>query len=763
MKSWVKKIVVGGLVAASFLTTSGTVSAASQTLKLDNVYVKAGIISGSTTKGSKLVIKKDGKTVKTITVKGTSFKVTLSGLKKNQKISVVSTMSKKSKTVDTRVKESPAPKLTLDTKKVSGTYLVLSGKTEKNTEIVIKNGKEAVGKQVTKSASYSIKIAKNKLKSNQFSINGKNVTTYGEKTITAKLNYKEPSISGTGALSVTSEKGFNAKSGVTAKDSIGQKLTLVVKGTVDVKKNGVYTIVYTATDAQGFSKRVERKVTVANKIKPTISGTSDATVNKSAKTFDVNKGITAKDSQGKALTFKVTGKVDMAKSGVYTLTYTATDKSGNTVSVARKITVLNDIKPTISGTDDDTVNMSTKTFDANKGVTAKDSDGNNLIVQVAGTVDMSKAGVYVLTYTAVDKTGNTASVVRNITVVNDIKPTITGVNAATVKKSSKNFDAYKGVVAKDSKGDIVEFKISGTVNMTKSGVYELTYTAIDQLGNSQSIVRKVTVLNDIKPVISGADNVTITKTGAGFDFYQGVRAKDSDGHVLELQVTGSVDTTTTGKYPLTYTATDQAGNTISSQRTITVTAPQATGINIQGKEWIKSGETYQFYAALTPEWSEGQAASWESSDTSVAEVDQNGYVTGGSAGTAVITATIIDKDQKIWSKNYTITVDDTIEARLYAYSQITINNYSTSISVTVTNNDFRTLHVTRVKVDDGTFWSSDYTKEKLAASGINTAIASGKQFGVSLSSRFGWYTNNLKVIVTVETDGGVTKELVYDL
>jgi hypothetical protein len=103
------------------------------------------------------------------------------------------------------------------------------------------------------------------------------------------------------------------------------------------------------------------------------------------------------------------------------------------------------------------------------------------------------------------------------------------------------------------------------------------------------------------------------------------------------------------------------------------------------------------------------------------------------------------------------------KAHLYAYSQITINNYSTSVSVTGTNNDFRTLHVTRIKVDDGTIWSSDYKKEKLAASGINTAIASGKQFGVSLSSRFGWYTNNLNVIVTVETDGGVTKELVYDL
>jgi len=763
MKSWGKKLLVVGLMTSCFVTTSVTASAASQTLKVDSVYVKAGTISGTTTKGSKLVVKKDGKTVKTITVKGTSFKIKLSGLKKNQKISVVSSVSKKSKTVDTRVKESPAPKLTLDTKKVSGTQLVLSGKTDKNTEIVITNGKVTVGKQVTKSTTYSIKIAKSKLKSSQFRISGKNLTTYGEKALSSTLNYKEPTISGVDAVSVTSDKGFNATNGVNAKDSLGKKLTPVVKGTVNVKKNGVYTVVYTATDAQGFSKRVERKVTVANKIKPTISGVVDVTVKKSAKTFDVNKGVSGKDSEGNVLKLQVSGKVDMTKSGEYTLTYTATDKSGNTLSVTRKITVVNDINPTISGVDHTTANMSAKVFDVNKGVSAKDSDGNSLTVQVSGTVDMLKAGVYTLTYNVVDKAGNTVSATRNITVVNDIKPTISGVNHTTVKKSAKTFDVNKGVSAKDSSGNILTVQVSGSVNMNKSGIYEVTYTAVDTLGNRLSVTRKITVVNDIKPVITGADNVTVTKNWNGFDLNQGMSAKDSDGNVLELHSSGFVDTTTAGEYALTYTATDQAGNTVTAKRTVTVLVPKTTGIVIQGKDWIKSSETAQLYAYLEPEGSEGNAASWSSNDPSIVQVDQNGHVTGGAAGYAVITATIVDKDNKTWSKTYAITVDDTIEASLYAYSQISINNYSMRVSVSVTNNDSRTLTVKKVRVDDGSFWSSDYTQERLERDGINTTIYSGNSWGVALSHRIGWDMDELKVIVTVETESGVTKELVYYL
>ncbi|OTN75896.1 hypothetical protein A5886_000972 [Enterococcus sp. 8G7_MSG3316] len=92
--------------------------------------------------------------------------------------------------------------------------MVLSGKTDKNTEIVITNGKDTVGKQVTKSTTYSIKIAKSKLKSSQFRISGKNLTTYGEKALSSTLNYKEPTISGVDAVSVTSDKGFNATNGV---------------------------------------------------------------------------------------------------------------------------------------------------------------------------------------------------------------------------------------------------------------------------------------------------------------------------------------------------------------------------------------------------------------------------------------------------------------------------------------------------------------------------------------------------------------------
>ncbi|MGM0258465.1 immunoglobulin-like domain-containing protein [Enterococcus sp. AZ102] len=74
-------------------------------------------------------------------------------------------------------------------------------------------------------------------------------------------------------------------------------------------------------------------------VKPTLTGASDTTVEQSAEKFDPLKGVAAKDFLGNSLSIKVSGSVDLAKPGVYTLTYSTVDGQKNTTTVTRKITV----------------------------------------------------------------------------------------------------------------------------------------------------------------------------------------------------------------------------------------------------------------------------------------------------------------------------------------------------------------------------------------------------------------------------------------
>jgi len=110
-------------------------------------------------------------------------------------------------------------------------------------------------------------------------------------------------------------------------------------------------IVQAATDLYGANSNEVKVITngfnsvgilsqVIKGEKPVISGAEDKNVN-AGDSFDPKAGITATDKEDGDLTSKinVSGSVDTAKVGKYTLTYTVTDSDGNNVSVNRIVNV----------------------------------------------------------------------------------------------------------------------------------------------------------------------------------------------------------------------------------------------------------------------------------------------------------------------------------------------------------------------------------------------------------------------------------------
>ncbi len=75
-----------------------------------------------------------------------------------------------------------------------------------------------------------------------------------------------------------------------------------------------------------------------------------------------------------------------------------------------------------------------------------------------------------------------------------------------------------GATANDNKDGKLSPSVSGSVNTNSKGVYDLTYTAIDAAGNSGSVVRHVTVVNDADG-LNGSYNVAGTQTSGGAGTY----------------------------------------------------------------------------------------------------------------------------------------------------------------------------------------------------------------------------------------------------
>ncbi|PWG58915.1 hypothetical protein DF200_10325 [Bifidobacterium catulorum] len=94
---------------------------------------------------------------------------------------------------------------------------------------------------------------------------------------------------------------------------------------------------------------------------------------------------------------------------------------GTTQTVAQALANLDKdtTKPVISGADNVSFKAG-KSFNPRAGVTARDNRDGNITakIQISGTVDTNKVGIYRLVYTVADKAGNKATVTRTVTVRN---------------------------------------------------------------------------------------------------------------------------------------------------------------------------------------------------------------------------------------------------------------------------------------------------------------------------------------------------------
>ncbi|WP_238548527.1 DUF5011 domain-containing protein [Bifidobacterium biavatii] len=496
------------------------------------------------------------------------------------------------------------------------------------------------------------------------------VTTTVKRTITVKEPNK-PVI--TGVLNKTIEAGgtFDPKAGVTANDVEDGDLTskIVITGTVDPKKTGAYTLTYKVTDKDGHTVSVDRTITVVDTTKPVITGALNKTI-EAGTSFDPKQGVTASDTVDGDLTsqIKTSGTVNTSKPGSYTITYTVSDKSGNTTTVSRVITVVDTTKPVLKTPGDVTIHVG-DTFDPKAGVTASDTVDGDLTskIQVTGSADTSTPGKYTITYKVTDNAGNTTTATRTVTVVAVNVPVIKGATSKTVEAAT-SFDKKAGVTASDVEdGDLTsKIQVTGDVNLKKTGSYTLTYTVTDKDGHTTTVSRVITVVDTTKPVITGAADKTITE-GKTFDPKQGVTATDTlDGDLTpKLQITGTVDVTKPGKYTVKYNVSDAAGNkAIEVTRTITVTAANKPVIKGASAKTVEAATSFDPKAGVT-------ASDVEDGDLT-SKIQVTGDVNLKKTGSYTLTYKVTDKDGWTTTVTRVVTVVDTTKPTISGATAKTI-------------------------------------------------------------------------------------------
>ncbi|MCU4768258.1 immunoglobulin-like domain-containing protein [Bacillus toyonensis] len=479
---------------------------------------------------------------------------------------------------------------------------------------------------------------------------------------------------------------FDPMAGVSATDKEDGNLTNKVKytGSVDTSKPGKYIVEYWVVDSKGVNATATRSVIVKENeeipdMEPKLTAPTKTTINVGDK-FDPMAGVSATDKEDGDITSKVTvnGSVDTSKPGTYELTYTVLDSKGHKVTTKQTVTVKQKVEPkddvpVLTVPAEATINIGDK-FNPMAGVSATDKEDGDITskVTVDGSVDTSKPGTYQLTYTVSDSNGHTVTAKQTVTVKQKVEskdevPVLTVPAEATINIEDK-FDPMSGVSATDKEdGDITsKVTVDGSVNASKPGTYELTYTVLDSKGHTVIAKQTVTVKQKVEttneaPVLTVPFTTTL-RVGEAFDPMAGVTASDKeDGNLTnKIKYKGNVDTSKPGKYIVEYWAVDSKGvNTTATQSVIVkeneetpdmepkLTVPTRTTINVGDKFNPLSGV---------------KAIDNEDGDITD-KVTVDGSVDASKPGTYELTYTVSDSKGHTVTAKQTVTVKQKVESK----------------------------------------------------------------------------------------------------
>lgn len=295
---------------------------------------------------------------------------------------------------------------------------------------------------------------------------------------------------------------------------------------------------------------------------------------------------------------------------------------------------------------DETVSKVFGCEDFSLGATAQTAltykSGNTKVAEVDadGNVTVKAAGVAVITITAAE-TDEYLAAEKNVTInVSKADQSISGDTEFSKVYGDAEFNlnqtAKTSLTYKSDNTAVADVDENGLITIKGAGTANITVTAAD--GNNYNSVEKTVVIKVAKSGQSIVCDTAISKPYGSEAFNIGASAKttlyykSNNTNVADVDKDGTVTIKNAGKAVITITAADSADyNAAEVKVTITVSKVDQS-IECEEEFVINEGSrTFNLNASAKT------AMSYESNNTAVADVDDEGNVIVNGPGTAVIT------------------------------------------------------------------------------------------------------------------------------
>lgn len=277
------------------------------------------------------------------------------------------------------------------------------------------------------------------------------------------------------------------------------------------------------------------------------------------------------------LEVSIDGAYDANQLGTYSVDVTATDLFSNSYTKTIEVEVVDKTAPVLTSSGDGyVIDVEVKgSEEITDYISATDNvDGDvSTFIETDKDLDTSKLGTQTLTVSVSDNSGNTTSESYEFNITDNEAPTITLKDDTVTVDYGSDFDYTDYVTVKDNYDKDVDVSVDGKIDTESDKTQKLTITATDSSGNSSTETLKVKVEDLTAPTITlSKSKVTIT-AGDSFSAKKYLSsAKDTkDGDLTdEVEIDSNVKTSKAGTYTVTYSVSDEAGNSTSKTLKVTV-------------------------------------------------------------------------------------------------------------------------------------------------------------------------------------------------
>lgn len=535
--------------------------------------------------------------------------------------------------------------------------------------------------------------------------------------------------------SSTSNASIASLSGKSTIHAVAPGTAIITVTTEDGKKTATITV--TVTQQVGEIRLSADKTTLK------VGGTAKVTANVLPENAS-NKGVTFTSSHSTVATVDANGNVQAASAGTTTITATAADEKGAYGTITIKVedmatgVTLSPTSKELKVNETAQLAASVLPATANQGIKFTSSDETVATVSETGLVTARKEGTAVITATAADGSGKSASCTIKVGTTSVDVP-VTGITlnhkkiTIEVLKNTEQLEATvepanatnKDVVFSSSNTNVAVVSNTGLVTAINNGTATITVTSKENPSimakclvkvGAPVLVTDVTVQpTELNLKTDGTYQLSVSVLPSNAD-ERGVTFESSNTAVATVSASGLITAKGPGSATITVTAKDSSGKKATC--TVTVTQP-VKGVTVSPSSVVIQKDNVQkLTASVVPENATNKKLIYKSSNETVAVVSNDGIITARSEGWATITV-CSEENQAIYGTC-------TVKVGLPVYvTKITLDTTNVTMWAGATRQLGVSIEPANADIKTVTYGSSNPDVATVSSNGLITAKKKG--------------------------------------